>query len=222
MKSKTSLGGLLQRRERWVLTWKAWLILGLVFGVGGTYAFRRSHAFLAVDAPVPTSVLVIEGWVPRYAVTSYVARVQKDYAKIYTTGGATMTDRGSHDDSDTYAHVARTRLMRAGVPAEKIQYVPCWNSKRDRTYGGALAFHDWCVTNGVPMKAFNVVTLGPHARRSRLLFEKAFASKAEVGVISLVNEEYDGDHWWRYSEGVKELISEGAAYVYSRLFFSPE
>ena len=214
--------GLFRRREKWALTWRAWLLIVLVFGGGGVFAVRESHNFLAIDAPVPTTILVIEGWVPRYSVTSYVARVAKDYTKIYTVGGATKTDRGSHDDSDTYAHVLHTRLMRAGVPPEKIQYVPCWTSRRDRTYGTAATFREWCVTNHIPMTAFNVVTIGPHARRSRLLFEKAFGPDVRVGIIPLTNEEYEADHWWRYSEGVKETLSESAAYVYSRFLFSPE
>jgi uncharacterized SAM-binding protein YcdF (DUF218 family) len=213
--------GLVRRREQWSLTWRGWLALLCLLVLTGVVGVRSVHDFLAVAAPVDTTVLVIEGWVPRYSVTSYVARVSKDYAKIYTVGGATKTDRSSRDDSDTYAHVLRTRLMRAGVPPEKVQYVPCWNNRRDRTYGTAVAFREWCVTNQVPMTAFNVVTVGPHARRSRLLFEKAFPD-AKVGIIPLTNEEYDADHWWRYSEGVKETLSESMAYLYSRFLFSPE
>jgi hypothetical protein len=66
------------------------------------------------------------------------------------------------------------------------------------------------------------VTIGPHARRSRLLNQKAFDSRVKIGVIALTNPEYDADHWWRYSEGVKETLSESAAYLYSRFLFSPD
>ena len=71
------------------------------------------------------------------------------------------------------------------------------------------------------MKAFDLVTLGPHARRSRLLFEEAFEGKVRVGIISIENREYDPVQWWRYSEGVKEVISEGVAYIYASIFFRP-
>ena len=27
---------------------------------------------------------------------------------------------------------------------------------------------------------------------------------------------------WRYSEGIKEVISEGSAYMYARVFFHPK
>jgi uncharacterized SAM-binding protein YcdF (DUF218 family) len=213
--------GLLRRKESWSLTWRGWLALLCLLSILGVLCVRNAHGFLAVDAPVSTRVLVLEGWVPRYAATGYVARVAGDYDKIYTTGGVTLADRKSRDDSDTFASVAQTRLVRAGVPAAKIQYVPAWKVKRDRTYASALALREWCASNRVELTAFNLVTLGPHARRSRLLYQKAFPD-AKVGIIPLTNEEYDADHWWRYSEGVKETLSESMAYLYSRFLFSPD
>ncbi len=103
-----------------------------------------------------------------------------------------------------------------------MQAVPSPVKYRDRTFGSALALRRWCGANHRQITAFNLVTLGPHARRSRLLFEKAFDDKARVGIISIENREYDPAHWWRYSEGVKEVVSEGVAYVYARFFFHPE
>ena len=186
------------------------------------FIIRESHAFLAVNAPVETTVLVVEGWVPRYAVTNYVAHYQSNYAQIYTTGGVTLADYTSRDISDTFASVARARLVRAGVPASKVHVVPCWIVKRDRTYASAVALREWCHTNNVQLTSFNVITLGPHARRSRLLHQKAFGSGVKVGVIPLPNVQYDTEHWWRYSEGVKETLSEAIAYLYARFLFSPD
>jgi hypothetical protein len=28
-------------------------------------------------------------------------------------------------------------------------------------------------------------------------------------------------HWWRYSQGVKDVVTEGIAYLYGRFFFYP-
>lgn len=214
--------GLARRKEVWVLTWRARLLLCVLLGGAGLLVVFGAHSFLAVEAPVPTRALVIEGWVPRYALTGYVARVWGDYSDIYTTGGPTLADHHSKDVSDTFASVAQWRLMRAGVPATNIHVVPCWEAQRDRTYSTAVALRNWAASNHVHLTSFNVVTLGPHARRSRLLYEKAFGPGVQVGVIPLVNEEYEADSWWRYSEGVKEVLSEGAAYLYSRFWFSAE
>jgi hypothetical protein len=189
---------------------------------GSFFVLRQSYAFLAVNAPINATALVIEGWVPRHSVTSYVARCHSNYTDIYTIGGPMPAYPNSRHISDTYAAVARLRLVLAGVPAEKVHVVPCWLVTRDRTYASAVALREWCRTNHVELKAFTVVSLGPHARRSRLLHEKASGPKVKVGVIALPNNEYDTEHWWRYSDGVKETVSEGAAYLYSRFFFSPE
>lgn len=219
--SRRKCFGLVRRKEAWALTWRGWLatlgLLALIVLVGvGTV-----HDFLAVEAPVETRVLVVEGWVPRYALTGYVARVFGDYDRIYTTGGPTLADRNSRNDSDTFASVAQSRLVRAGVPGAMIQYVPGWEVRRDRTYAAAVSLRKWAETNRVELKTFNLVTLGPHARRSRLLYAKAFPD-AKVGIIPLTNAEYDAEHWWRYSEGVKETLAESVAYLYSRFLFSAE
>jgi len=213
--------GLMRRKEAWVLTWRGRLAVVALVALAGFVGVRGVHDFLAVNAPVKTRVLVLEGWVPRYALTGYVARVFGDYDKIYTTGGPTLADRTSRNDSDTFASVAQSRLVRAGVPGGMIQYVPGWEVRRDRTYAAAMSLRKWAETNRVELMAFNLVTLGPHARRSRLLYAKAFPD-AKIGIIPLTNAEYDAAHWWRYSEGVKETMAESVAYLYSRFLFSPE
>ena len=66
-----------------------------------------------------------------------------------------------------------------------------------------------------------MVTEDLHARRTRLLFQKALGDKVDVGVIGIPNPDYDAKHWWRYSDGVREVIGESIAYVYAKLFFHP-
>jgi hypothetical protein len=69
--------------------------------------------------------------------------------------------------------------------------------------------------------SINVVTTTAHARRTRLLFEKALGAGVTVGIIAAPNPDYDPKHWWRSSDGFREVIGEGIAYVYARLFFYP-
>jgi hypothetical protein len=211
--------GLLRRKEVWALTWRGKLLMFVLSLAVGFTMLAMVHGFLALNSPVNSGVLVIEGWVPEYALTNFIAHAR--YERIYTTGGPTLTDRYSKDDSDTYASVSMQRLLKAGVPLAKVKMVPCWISQRDRTYAAVVALQRWAATNGVALDSFDVVTLDVHARRSRLLTQKAFPH-AKVGVIPLVNEEYEPDKWWRYSEGVKEVMAETAAYFYARFVFSPE
>jgi uncharacterized SAM-binding protein YcdF (DUF218 family) len=65
------------------------------------------------------------------------------------------------------------------------------------------------------------VTEDLHARRTRLLFRKALGDDVSVGIISVPNPDYDSRHWWRYSAGVKDVVSEAASYLYAKLLFHP-
>ena len=71
----------------------------------------------------------------------------------------------------------------------------------------------------MPVRSINVVTEDVHARRTRLLFQKALGNDVAVGIISVPNPDYDARHWWRYSEGVKDVFAESVAYIYARLLF---
>ena len=68
------------------------------------------------------------------------------------------------------------------------------------------------------MSSINVLTEGAHARRTRLLYQKAFGKNVAVGVVAISNPNYDPTQWWRYSDGVREVIGESIAYVYARFF----
>ena len=103
-----------------------------------------------------------------------------------------------------------------------MQPVRCPLEKRDRTFTSAVTIRAWLAQHRPAATAVTIVTMEPHARRSRLLFEKALGSNVRVGVVALENQEYDSRYWWKYSEGVKEVVSEGVAYLYARLFFHPE
>lgn len=73
----------------------------------------------------------------------------------------------------------------------------------------------------MPVGSINVVTEGVHARRTRLLFQEAFGNRVQVGIIAVPNPDYASGRWWLYSEGVRDVIGEGIAYVYARLLFHP-
>jgi hypothetical protein len=69
--------------------------------------------------------------------------------------------------------------------------------------------------------SINVLTEDAHARRTRLLYHKAFGKSVTVGIIGVANPDYDSTQWWRYSDGVREVIGESIAYIYARFFFYP-
>ena len=42
-----------------------------------------------------------------------------------------------------------------------------------------------------------------------------------VGIIAVSNADYNPKQWWRYSDGVREVIGESIAYIYAKFFFYP-
>jgi uncharacterized SAM-binding protein YcdF (DUF218 family) len=99
--------------------------------------------------------------------------------------------------------------------------VPSHVSGRDRTYSSALALREFFQTNGLAVKNFNILTEDVHARRTRLLFQKAFGATADVGVVAVPDPDYVPARWWRYSEGVREILAESIAYLYAKFLFWP-
>jgi hypothetical protein len=109
-----------------------------------------------------------------------------------------------------------------GLDRGLVAMVPTTSANRDRTFHCAVDLREWLKNNHLSPRGINVVTLGPHARRSRLVFQKAFGPSVQIGVITIRDQEYDPNSWWHASEGVKEIISESAAYLYVRFFFYPK
>jgi uncharacterized SAM-binding protein YcdF (DUF218 family) len=202
-------------------TWRGWLALGLAAGLAtATTVGGLLHPFLAVTARAPAGVLVVEGWIPDFALRAALAEFHHGgYRQIYVVGGPLekgelLVAFGDH------AEVGRATLQRLGAPADRLQAVPAPKVRRDRTFASAVALRDWLARAGRMPAALNVVTVDAHARRSRLLFEKAFGDRARIGIIALPDEHYDGPRWWRSSQGVRIVLSEWLGYVYARVFFS--
>ncbi len=216
------LWGTFTRRERWGLSGRGWLLQGLLICGIVAAGFLCVEPFLAVTERTPTDILVVEGWVPNYVIRDAVREFDTgSYKHIYTTGGPIIGDGGYTNDYNTSASVAAGRLRAAGLPSELIQMVPSRVFGRDRTYSSAIALRKWLKSQQPAVHGINVLTEGPHARRTRLLFQKALGHDVRVGVIAAANPDYDAKRWWRYSESVREVIGEALAYSYAKLFFYP-
>ena len=216
---ETRFKGLLCRGGGWRLTRRGWAVLLLCL-LGCTAVFLRTiHPFLAVHDPVEADVLVVEGWVSDYALKAAAEESRRgDYPVVYVTGGP--MERGAPlSEYGTYAALGAAVVVYFGVPTNQVQSVPAPRVRRDRTYASALALRDWFVQQGPPPAALNIVTIGPHARRSRLLYEKAFGKECRIGLINVADEDYDARRWWAYSHGVRSVMSETVSYLYARLFF---
>jgi uncharacterized SAM-binding protein YcdF (DUF218 family) len=216
------LGGIIRLKERWGLSWHGRLFVTSVMLLAIYAVILIVHPFLAVTQRVSTNTLVIEGWVHDYAIKAGVAEFKTNhYQRVFSTGGPVEGNGGYVNDFQTSASVGAEGLKANGIPLESLQMVPSHVIGRDRTYSSAVALREWFREHNAAVRSFNVVTEDTHARRTRLLFQEAFGEGVNVGIIAVPNPDYDARHWWRYSEGVRNVLSEGIAYIYAKVFFWP-
>ena len=143
------------------------------------------------------------------------------YQRVFTTGGPVEGSGGYINDFHTSASVGADLLRKNGLANGSVQMVPSRVMDRDRTYGSAVALRNWFRDHNMAVSGIDVVTEDLHARRTRLLFQKAFGKDVQIGVIAVANVDYPASRWWHYSEGLKDVVSELAAYLYARLVFLP-
>ncbi len=210
------------RRECWTLSSRGKLLAVLLLLALSFLFVKTIHPFLAVTERVDAEILVIEGWVPSFAFPEAVNEFKRGAYKRILTAGTVTKDGWLSEPQKTEAHHSASWLQRLGLTNDVVTAVPCYVWNKDRTYHSALAVKRWLQENAMEVKSINVLTLGSHARRSWLLYEKAFGGTVRVGVISVNDRTYDPDHWWRSSAGVRELIGEVIAYIYARVVFTPD
>lgn len=215
------LWGLLRHRELLVPTGRGWLLL-LALCIGSVFGLARGvHPFLAVNDPNSGGAVVVEGWATVHAFKEVVAEFKRNqYSHLYVTGGPIDED-ASPSEYKTTAERGAAIAIRLGLASSEVQAVPAPKVLQDRTYASAVALRDWLRVHQIATKNFHVLSVGPHARRTRLLFEKALGEGVTVGITAIQSDGYDPNAWWTTSEGVRTLIGEIIAYGYARLMFWP-
>lgn len=211
--------GLLQRRECMLPTWRGWVALGLICSGAMVGAVGRIHQFLAVNAPLSGGVLIVEGWIPDYGLEEAVSEFKRNrYSMLFITGGP-LESGAPLSEYKTYAERGMAIVVRLGLGTNFVRAVPAPHSSEDRTYATAVALRQWLERHGMAPESYHVMSLGTHARRTRLLFEKALGRNAKIGITAIVNRAYDASQWWNYSAGVRAVLAETVAYAYARLHF---
>ncbi len=211
---------LMKQRMCWRPTFTGWISILLLLAGAGWFAIQNLMPFLAPTQPVRGALLVVEGWAPDYALEQ-IPRILSEggYKHLLVTG--TEIERGSYILSQkSYAQLAANTLRRVGMPEEKLVVLPSARVERDRTYTTALEVRDW-LRRTKSVEEVDVLSIGPHARRSWLLYKMALGQQWKVGVISFPRQEYDPNRWWKSSNGVRDVVDELVAYVYARVLFRP-
>ena len=70
----------------------------------------------------------------------------------------------------TYPEMTAARLQHLGIPHASIHPIVAPRVQRDRTYAAALALRKYLDQHALTNQPIHLITIGPHARRSHLLF----------------------------------------------------
>ncbi len=209
-----------QRKIVWVPTWKGWVLFISLLLVLLTLLKTTIYSFLATNEPYKNGVLVVEGSLPDYAFDSAIIAFNSlNCEKLLITGGPVPL--GTYSGFQTYVDVGVAKLKQLGFDPTKIVALPSKKVLRDRTYTNALTVNIWLKTAAIQNHTVNILTIGPHARRSKLLYTKAIGEKYQFGIISLDDLSYNHNKWWKSSIGFRIVVGEALAYLYVKCFFIP-
>lgn len=213
---------LTRRRTLWIPTFAGWVVAcALVIASGGllsTYAYP----FLAMNSHGDARILVVEGWMnPPQLDGAAEAYRNGAYDWVLVTGGPVVHWPGDQL-YPSVAHRAARYLGSRGVPDSVLIPVATGELLRHRTYYSALAVRARMQKEQALVPAIDVVSAGPHARRSRFLYALAFGPQTRVGIFAVPPADYDPAAWWRSSAGVQEVAGQLFALVWAKAFFWPE
>jgi DUF218 domain len=207
---------LIRRREMWAITREGWVIAMMGLIIFTIFMLKNIHPFLAVNSPIKADILVVEGWLPDYAIESAIAEFNKGgYSQLITTGSP--LSKGYYlAEYKNYAELTAATCIALGFDRDKVVAVPAASVVKHRTAASAIALRDWLSSSALKVNSINLYSLGTHARRSRKIFKEVLNPEIKVGIIAAETQDYNSQEWWTSSEGFRIVTGEIIAYIYAR------
>lgn len=187
----------------------------LVFYIG----IKNIHPFLSKNAPVKSNILIVEGYIPDYAMKDVVKEFNKNHYRMVVVSGNPVDNGFYYTKFGNTANAGRVTLIKLGMDSTKVFSASAPYSDRDRTHAAAMAVKHFLDSAGVKERAINLYSFGCHSRRSWMLYKNTFGKGYRIGVLNTNKNTYDPKRWWHWSDGVREVMDETIAYLYASLFF---
>jgi hypothetical protein len=226
-KEFSPVAAMFRRRQIWVPTWWAALLIAVAVAASSLVALRHLGGYLAPEAPAPgrdgqgARTLIVEGWLDEDSLDAAIAVIGRGgYRRVVVSGGPIDGWREGQSWS-TYAERAADYLRRHGATAIPVAAAAAPETAQDRTFVSAVVVRDWLRGQGGNIDAVDLFSGGVHARRSRLVYRMAFGPEVEVGVFAAPPRRYALEHWWTTSEGAKGVLSEAIALAWTTCCFAP-
>ena len=213
---------IINKRERYGLTKLGWIIFLFTVIFSFIICIHVLHPFLALSARIDADIMVVEGWLPDYALQKAVDDFQHGSYKLLVTTGGPLLQGSYFSEYGTVAELAAATIKIIGFDTNKLVAIPTPVVDRDRTYSSAIELNKWLVNSNMNIESLDIYSFGPHSRRSWVLYHYIFDPHIAVGIVAIENRSYDSKKWWKTSIGVRTVLSEIIAYFYARFIFNPQ
>jgi hypothetical protein len=104
------------------------------------------------------------------------------------------------------AELARNRLISMGMNSSQIIAIPGETVIVNRTLTSALAFRDWLKQTNKDIRGINIISMGAHARRTWMIYNRILQEKYPIGVISLPDYIYTQSRIYRIIKNIRETL----------------
>ena len=209
---------LIEKRYTWSLTAMGWLVTICLFSLMVLTPLLYLHNFLALQRPLPNAdVLVVEGWLSDQSLLKAIEEFKMGKYQLLVTTGLPLEKGYYLAEYKTFAQLTEATLLKLGFPANQLVAVPTKYVMKNRTMATALSVRKWLLNQtNLSVKSINIVSWGPHARRSWLIFQQVMQPEFSVGIIAIPPTTYDPARWWQSSEGFRVTVGEFIAYIYAK------
>ena len=123
--------------------------------------------------------------------------------------------RRTYNNYDSNAQRAKNLLISMGMDSVKVIATSGEKVKLNRTLTSALAFHDWERSAEINIRGINILTIGTHARRTWMTYNRILDEKYKIGIISVPS-----GHQSRESR-IKKTLRETLGILYYWLILIP-
>jgi hypothetical protein len=117
-------------------------------------------------------------------IIDHKTRIQYQNNSEYNIG-VLNGERRIINNFNSYAELARNKLLSMGIDSSIIFAVPGQGVRINRTMISAFALRDWLKTTNINIKGINIVSIGMHARRTLMTYNKVLNEKYKIGIVSL-------------------------------------
>lgn len=116
----------------------------------------------------------------------------------------------------SYAGFAAKGLIKRGVSPDKILILPTSKDVKYRTMATARDFSDWYKKKNIEIIGINIISLGPHSRRTWMSYNKFLNSNSiPVGIISIPDDKTKNTKFNKNAYCFKQLT----AYIFYSIYF---